>query len=207
MGEHETLVSNNDIIHQSEFQQQASAQPTATTVCTMPPQELHTTYDSPASTSSPLCQHHQIHTQNSQCKKNSVELNQNSSNELNSVNSANSSNSSATNSNASVTASTSLNNKNLNGNETETNNMVNKQTVYTTSSITTINNRSTDANSILNDRSSQKLLSKSKSPIRVGFYDIEQTIGKGNFAVVKLARHRITKNEVSYFNFNHFCKK
>lgn len=39
--------------------------------------------------------------------------------------------------------------------------------------------------------------SKSKGPIRVGFYDIERTIGKGNFAVVKLARHRITKSEVS----------
>lgn len=38
---------------------------------------------------------------------------------------------------------------------------------------------------------------KSKGPIRVGFYDIERTIGKGNFAVVKLARHRITKNEVN----------
>ncbi|XP_037915898.1 serine/threonine-protein kinase SIK2-like isoform X2 [Hermetia illucens] len=38
---------------------------------------------------------------------------------------------------------------------------------------------------------------KGKGPIRVGFYDIERTIGKGNFAVVKLARHRITKNEVA----------
>ncbi|KAF7280261.1 uncharacterized protein LOC143204721 [Rhynchophorus ferrugineus] len=37
----------------------------------------------------------------------------------------------------------------------------------------------------------------SKNPIRVGFYDIERTIGKGNFAVVKLARHRITKTEVA----------
>lgn len=36
-----------------------------------------------------------------------------------------------------------------------------------------------------------------KNPIRVGFYDIERTIGKGNFAVVKLARHRITRTEVS----------
>ncbi|XP_067011544.1 serine/threonine-protein kinase SIK2 isoform X2 [Anabrus simplex] len=36
-----------------------------------------------------------------------------------------------------------------------------------------------------------------KAPIRVGFYDIERTIGKGNFAVVKLARHRITKTEVA----------
>lgn len=37
---------------------------------------------------------------------------------------------------------------------------------------------------------------RQKAPIRVGFYDIERTIGKGNFAVVKLARHRITKTEV-----------
>lgn len=33
-------------------------------------------------------------------------------------------------------------------------------------------------------------------PLRVGFYDIEKTIGKGNFAVVKLGRHRITKSQV-----------
>lgn len=38
---------------------------------------------------------------------------------------------------------------------------------------------------------------KNKVPIRVGFYEIEKTIGKDNFAVVKLARHRVTKNEVS----------
>ncbi|KAI5282161.1 Serine/Threonine-Protein Kinase Sik2 [Manis pentadactyla] len=31
--------------------------------------------------------------------------------------------------------------------------------------------------------------------VRVGFYDIEGTLGKGNFAVVKLGRHRITKTE------------
>ncbi|XP_061193172.1 serine/threonine-protein kinase SIK1-like [Saccostrea echinata] len=36
-----------------------------------------------------------------------------------------------------------------------------------------------------------------KTPVRVGFYDIERTIGKGNFAVVKLGRHRITKTEVA----------
>lgn len=36
-----------------------------------------------------------------------------------------------------------------------------------------------------------------KTAVRVGFYDIERTIGKGNFAVVKLAKHRITKTEVS----------
>lgn len=39
---------------------------------------------------------------------------------------------------------------------------------------------------------------RQKAPIRVGFYDIERTIGKGNFAVVKLARHRITKTEVRF---------
>ncbi|ROT76702.1 hypothetical protein C7M84_004708 [Penaeus vannamei] len=38
---------------------------------------------------------------------------------------------------------------------------------------------------------------KPKAPVKVGFYDIEKTIGKGNFAVVKLARHRITKTEVA----------
>ena len=36
-----------------------------------------------------------------------------------------------------------------------------------------------------------------KTPVRVGFYEIERTIGRGNFAVVKLAKHRITKTEVS----------
>lgn len=40
-----------------------------------------------------------------------------------------------------------------------------------------------------------------KKQIRVGFYDIEGTIGKGNFAVVKLARHRITKTEVRMHNY------
>lgn len=51
-----------------------------------------------------------------------------------------------------------------------------------------------------------------KAPIRVGFYDIERTIGKGNFAVVKLARHRITKTEVRYLknwvllNNSYSCK-
>lgn len=34
-------------------------------------------------------------------------------------------------------------------------------------------------------------------PLRVGFYDIERTLGKGNFAVVKLARHRVTKTQAS----------
>ncbi|XP_056139478.1 serine/threonine-protein kinase SIK3 homolog isoform X1 [Lampris incognitus] len=34
-------------------------------------------------------------------------------------------------------------------------------------------------------------------PARVGFYEIERTIGKGNFAVVKLATHIITKAKVA----------
>jgi len=33
--------------------------------------------------------------------------------------------------------------------------------------------------------------------VRVGNYEIIRTIGKGNFASVKLARHRIAKTEVS----------
>nr|Q8CFH6.1 RecName: Full=Serine/threonine-protein kinase SIK2; AltName: Full=Salt-inducible kinase 2; Short=SIK-2; AltName: Full=Serine/threonine-protein kinase SNF1-like kinase 2 [Mus musculus]BAC53845.1 salt inducible kinase 2 [Mus musculus] len=36
-----------------------------------------------------------------------------------------------------------------------------------------------------------------RGPVRVGFYDIEGTLGKGNFAVVKLGRHRTTKTEVA----------
>ena len=35
---------------------------------------------------------------------------------------------------------------------------------------------------------------------RVGCYDIERTIGKGNFAVVKLATHVFTKAKVSSVN-------
>lgn len=34
------------------------------------------------------------------------------------------------------------------------------------------------------------------SVVRIGYYNIEKTIGKGNFAVVKLATHCITKTKV-----------
>lgn len=34
------------------------------------------------------------------------------------------------------------------------------------------------------------------SVVRIGYYNIEKTIGKGNFAVVKLATHCITKQKV-----------
>uniref|UniRef100_UPI00398ECE5A serine/threonine-protein kinase SIK2-like n=1 Tax=Pristiophorus japonicus TaxID=55135 RepID=UPI00398ECE5A len=33
--------------------------------------------------------------------------------------------------------------------------------------------------------------------LTVGFYDIERTLGKGNSAVVKLARHRVTRSPVA----------
>ena len=37
----------------------------------------------------------------------------------------------------------------------------------------------------------------SKKLYRIGQYELEQTIGKGNFAVVKLATHIITQAKVS----------
>jgi hypothetical protein len=38
-------------------------------------------------------------------------------------------------------------------------------------------------------------------PPRVGFYEVGRTIGKGNFAVVKLAKHRLTKTEVTMHGY------
>ena len=35
------------------------------------------------------------------------------------------------------------------------------------------------------------------SVVRIGYYNIEKTIGKGNFAVVKLATHCVTKTKVN----------
>ena len=37
------------------------------------------------------------------------------------------------------------------------------------------------------------------APVRIGYYQLERTIGKGNFAIVKLATHTITKTKVSSF--------
>ncbi|KAK3530484.1 hypothetical protein QTP86_024394 [Hemibagrus guttatus] len=34
-------------------------------------------------------------------------------------------------------------------------------------------------------------------PLQVGFYEIIRTLGKGNFAVVKLAQHKVTKTQVA----------
>lgn len=33
--------------------------------------------------------------------------------------------------------------------------------------------------------------------VRVGYYELEKTIGKGNFAVVKLAKHIVTNSKVT----------
>uniref|UniRef100_V5FXC0 non-specific serine/threonine protein kinase n=1 Tax=Anoplophora glabripennis TaxID=217634 RepID=V5FXC0_ANOGL len=33
--------------------------------------------------------------------------------------------------------------------------------------------------------------------VRVGYYELEKTIGKGNFAVVKLATHIVTRTKVA----------
>ncbi len=40
-------------------------------------------------------------------------------------------------------------------------------------------------------------LGSGQGPVRVGYYQMERTIGKGNFAVVKLATHIVTKTKVS----------
>lgn len=36
--------------------------------------------------------------------------------------------------------------------------------------------------------------------VRVGYYELEKTIGKGNFAVVKLASNIVTKSKVNEMN-------
>lgn len=41
--------------------------------------------------------------------------------------------------------------------------------------------------------------------IRVGYYELEKTIGKGNFAVVKMATHVVTKSKVRLFEGNVVC--
>lgn len=41
--------------------------------------------------------------------------------------------------------------------------------------------------------------------VKVGFYEVERTIGKGNYAVVKLGRHRVTKTEVRQQHRSFLC--
>ena len=49
------------------------------------------------------------------------------------------------------------------------------------------------------NRGSKSHGSSGGGPVRVGYYEMERTIGKGNFAVVKLATHIITKTKVSVY--------
>ncbi|XP_062383577.1 putative serine/threonine-protein kinase SIK1B [Sardina pilchardus] len=50
---------------------------------------------------------------------------------------------------------------------------------------------------ILSDRSDSGTSSRHERPLQVGFYEITKTLGKGTFAVVKLARHKVTKTQVA----------
>lgn len=43
--------------------------------------------------------------------------------------------------------------------------------------------------------------------VRVGYYELEKTIGKGNFAVVKLAKHVVTNSKVSAYLLENKLKK
>lgn len=43
--------------------------------------------------------------------------------------------------------------------------------------------------------------------IRVGYYELEKTIGKGNFAVVKMATHVVTKSKVEDAARRNLCCK
>lgn len=45
--------------------------------------------------------------------------------------------------------------------------------------------------------STQKCCSKSHKLVSVGYYDLSKTLGKGNFAIVRLGIHRITKTPVA----------
>lgn len=46
-------------------------------------------------------------------------------------------------------------------------------------------------------KSTSRGIPGSGGPVRVGYYEMETTIGKGNFAVVKRASHIVTKTKVS----------
>lgn len=46
-------------------------------------------------------------------------------------------------------------------------------------------------------KSSSNNESKIDKLVRVGFYELEKTIGRGNFAVVKSATNSITKSKVN----------
>jgi len=44
--------------------------------------------------------------------------------------------------------------------------------------------------------SSARKIQRADRLLRVGYYDLERTLGKGNFAVVRLGIHRLTKTQV-----------
>ena len=44
--------------------------------------------------------------------------------------------------------------------------------------------------------SSARKIQRADRLLRVGYYDLERTLGKGNFAVVRLGVHRLTKTQV-----------
>jgi len=46
------------------------------------------------------------------------------------------------------------------------------------------------------DRGREQTQIAGSTPVQIGYYQIERTIGKGNFAVVKLATHIVTKTKV-----------
>lgn len=48
-----------------------------------------------------------------------------------------------------------------------------------------------------NSQGAQPRPAQGGRPLQVGFYEIIRTLGKGNFAVVKLARHKVTKTLVN----------
>lgn len=50
---------------------------------------------------------------------------------------------------------------------------------------------------ILSDGCDSRCPSSHERPLQVGFYEIIKTLGKGTFAVVKLARHKVTKTQVA----------
>lgn len=42
--------------------------------------------------------------------------------------------------------------------------------------------------------------------VRVGYYELDKTIGKGNFAVVKLATHIVTRTKVNFEEQQEKCQ-
>lgn len=50
---------------------------------------------------------------------------------------------------------------------------------------------------VLSDNRLRSPSNQPARPLQVGFYEIMRTLGKGNFAVVKLARHKVTKTQVA----------